>query len=208
VSRLAGLASVGLVLVFVLFFARWNGAERVTLDLGLWTFYRVPVTWVAFLSLLLGMGVMLLAGLHADLRVRKFLRDRLAAQDDDSRRSEVDRLQQDLFTSVAPPPPSVAPPPPSGAAPLAEGERKLRLADGPEPPPAARGPVPPAAAPNAPARPPAESRTPVSDAPAEPRAPAPDAPAAPRAPDAPPDARSQHPAPVSGDERTEAPPPP
>ncbi|CAN5669354.1 hypothetical protein BH23GEM11_BH23GEM11_11120 [soil metagenome] len=85
------------VLVFVLVFARWNGSERMTLDLGLWTFYRVPMTWVVFASFLLGMLVMLLAGLHADLRVRRFLRGRFTAGDDDLRHSREDRLQQDLF---------------------------------------------------------------------------------------------------------------
>jgi uncharacterized integral membrane protein len=115
-NRLPGVAAVGLVLGFVLFFARWNTGQRVTLDLGFWTLYRVPVTWVAFGSLLLGMAVMLLAGLHADLRVRKFLRDRLAAENDArDARLEVDRLQQDLFQ--APPPAARAAPPEDSAPP-------------------------------------------------------------------------------------------
>lgn len=77
-------------------FARWNGGERVTLDLGVWTFYRVPLTYVAFASLFLGMLVMLLAGLHADLRVRRFLRERLE-EEDRQERERVDRNQRDLF---------------------------------------------------------------------------------------------------------------
>ncbi len=97
-TRVAGVAAVAGVLVFVLLFVRWNGAERVTLDLGMWTFYRVPLTWVAFGSFLVGMAVMLLAGLHADLRVRRFLRERFAESGVD-RVDEApgDRLQQDLF---------------------------------------------------------------------------------------------------------------
>jgi uncharacterized integral membrane protein len=97
VSRLAGTIAVVVVLASVLLFARWNGAERMTLDLGLWTFYRVPMTWVVFASFLLGMLVMLLAGLHADLRVRRFLRSRYAAEDEDPHLSRGDRLQRDLF---------------------------------------------------------------------------------------------------------------
>ncbi len=85
-----------MVLVLVVFFARWNGAERVTVDLGIWTFYRVPLTYVAFISLFVGMLVMLLAGLHADLRVRRFLRERLE-EEDRAERERVDRNQRDLF---------------------------------------------------------------------------------------------------------------
>lgn len=97
-SRLAGAAGVLAVLVLVMLFARWNGGETVTLSLGIRTFYRVPLTLVAFGSLFVGMLVMLLAGLHADLRVRRFLRERLEEEDRQERR-RIDRLQQDLFTS-------------------------------------------------------------------------------------------------------------
>lgn len=96
-SRLAGIVAVLVVLASVLFFARWNGAERMTLDLGLWTFYRVPMTWVVFASFLLGMFVMLMAGLHTDLRVRRFLRSRYAAGGEEPDPSREDRLQRDLF---------------------------------------------------------------------------------------------------------------
>lgn len=101
-NRLPGISAMLAVLVFVLVFARWNGSERMTLDLGVWTFYRVPMTWVVFASFLLGMVVMLLAGLYSDLRVRRFLRDRFAAGDDEIPSSREDRLQQDLFR-VGPP---------------------------------------------------------------------------------------------------------
>jgi uncharacterized integral membrane protein len=80
-----------------MFFARWNGEEIVTLDLGIYTFYRVPLTYVAFGGLFVGMLVMLIAGIHADLKVRRFLRERLEAEDREERR-RIDRHQQDLFT--------------------------------------------------------------------------------------------------------------
>lgn len=97
-TRIAGAAGVLAVLALVMFFARWNGGEFVTLNLGFRTFYRVPITFVAFGSLILGMLVMLLAGLHADLRVRRFLRERLEEEDRAERR-RVDRAQRDLFKS-------------------------------------------------------------------------------------------------------------
>ncbi len=95
-SRLTGAAGVLGVLVLVTFFARWNGGERVTLDLGLYTFYRVPLTYVAFGGLFIGMLVMLVAGIHSDLKVRRFLRERLEDEDREERR-RIDRNQQDLF---------------------------------------------------------------------------------------------------------------
>jgi len=98
VSRLAGAAGVLAVLVMVMLFARWNGGERVTVDLGLWTLYGVPLTYVAFGSLFIGMLVMLLAGVHADLKVRRFLRERLEAEDREERQ-RVDRYQRDLFAT-------------------------------------------------------------------------------------------------------------
>jgi len=82
-----------------MFFARWNAGERVTLDLGFTTMYRIPVTYVAFASLFVGMLVMLIAGIHSDLRVRRFLRERLEAEGREER-SRIDRAQQDLFNAV------------------------------------------------------------------------------------------------------------
>ena len=109
-TRLAGVLAAGVALTFVLLFTRFNGAERVTLNLGLATFYRVPLAWVAVGSLLLGMGVMLLAGLHADLKVRRFLRERLAREEDAVDPPARDRLQQDLF--MPPEPDELETPPP------------------------------------------------------------------------------------------------
>jgi uncharacterized integral membrane protein len=96
VIRGAGIAGVALVLALVMLFSRWNGAERVTLDLGVWTFYRVPLVYVAFGGIFVGMVVMLLANLHADIRVRRFLRDRLEEEGREER-ERIDRYQRDLF---------------------------------------------------------------------------------------------------------------
>jgi len=96
VSRIPGAGGVLAVLVLVMLFARQNGGERVTLDLGFVLLQRVPLTYVAFGSLFLGMLVMLLAGVHADLRVRRFLRERLK-EEDWQERQRVDLNQRDLF---------------------------------------------------------------------------------------------------------------
>jgi uncharacterized integral membrane protein len=96
VTRYAGALSVLLVLVLVMLFARWNGGERVTVDLGFYTMYYVPLTYVAFAGLFLGMLVMLAAGIHSDLKVRNFLRERLR-EEDRAERERIDRYQQDLF---------------------------------------------------------------------------------------------------------------
>jgi uncharacterized integral membrane protein len=87
-----------MVLVMVMLFARANGSEQVTLDLGFGRFNGVPLTYVAFGSLFIGMLVMLLAGIHADLKVRRFLRERLAHEDREERQA-IDRTQQDLFAN-------------------------------------------------------------------------------------------------------------
>ncbi len=97
-SRFTGAVIVLVVLFLVILFARGNSAEWVPLNLGILTFERVPLTYVAFGSLFVGMLVMLVAGIHADLKVRSFLRDRL--EDEDwKERQRVDRSQRDLFAS-------------------------------------------------------------------------------------------------------------
>lgn len=104
-SRLPGVIGVLLVLVLSMGFAALNGGQRVTLRLGVITLYAVPLTLVAFASLILGMLVMLFAGVRSDLRVRRILRDRLAREDEEERaRMFVDRDQQDLFEEVPPQP--------------------------------------------------------------------------------------------------------
>lgn len=86
------------VLVGSMAFAGLNGGQRVTLRLGVATFYRVPLSVVAFGALILGMVVMLVVGIASDLRVRRILRDRLAEEDREERaRLFVDRAQTSLF---------------------------------------------------------------------------------------------------------------
>ena len=94
-SRWLALAGVAAFVGLVIWFTAHNGDQRITLDLGFARFYQFPVTMVAFAALLVGMLVMLLAGLHTDLRVRRILRDRLIEE----ARAEgaTDLTQRDLF---------------------------------------------------------------------------------------------------------------
>jgi len=105
--RGAGIGGVALLLAFVMQFSRLNSSQRVTLDLGFWVWYRVPVLYVAFAGVFLGMVVMLLANLHTDLRVRAVLRERLE-EETRADRTWVDQTQRDLFGDgdVPSPPPS------------------------------------------------------------------------------------------------------
>lgn len=97
-SRAAGAIGVLLVLAGSMAFAAANAPHRVTVDVGLVTFYRVPVAYVAFGGLFVGMLVVLVAGIHSDLKVRRILRERLREEDREERaRMEVDRYQRDLF---------------------------------------------------------------------------------------------------------------
>ena len=97
-KRLATSAGILVVLVASTIFAGLNGGQRVTLRLGIATFYRVPLPVLVFGSLILGMLVMLVAGIASDLRVRRILRDRLAEEDrEEKARLFVDRAQTNLF---------------------------------------------------------------------------------------------------------------
>lgn len=98
-SRL--LAGVGIVVLLVssLAFAYLNSGHRVTLRMGIATFYNVPLTVVVFGSVIVGMVVMLAAGIRSDLKVRRVLRVRLAQEDREERERFVDLSQQDLFPS-------------------------------------------------------------------------------------------------------------
>ena len=79
-------------------FAALNGNQRVTLRLGFTTIYQIPLSVVAFGALVVGMLLMLVTGIHSDLKVRRILRERLAQEDrDEKARIFVDRNQQDLF---------------------------------------------------------------------------------------------------------------
>jgi uncharacterized integral membrane protein len=98
VTRLAGVAGVLVVLLLSVAFAALNGSQRVTLRLGFATFYQIPLSVVAFAALVVGMLLMLVAGIQSDLKVRRILRNRLAQEDRDERaRIYVDRNQKDLF---------------------------------------------------------------------------------------------------------------
>jgi uncharacterized integral membrane protein len=92
-----GGSAVLLALALAMGFASLNSGQRVTLRLGFVTFYGVPLTVVAFASLLVGMVVMLVAGVRSDLKVRRILRARLEAEDLEERNRFIDRDQQDLF---------------------------------------------------------------------------------------------------------------
>ena len=103
-KRLTGGAGILLVVALSVAFATLNGNQRVTLRLGFTTFYGVPLTVVAFGGLLTGMLIMLVAGIHSDLKVRRILRDRLAQEGLQDQGRFVDQCQQDLFEGGAPPP--------------------------------------------------------------------------------------------------------
>ena len=98
-TRFAGAVGVFVVLALSMAFAALNGGQRVTLRFGVATLYRVPLTAVAFGALILGMVVMLVAGIHSDLKVRRSLRERLVEEDREEKAHLVDRSQQDLFAS-------------------------------------------------------------------------------------------------------------
>jgi uncharacterized integral membrane protein len=97
VSRLFGVAAMLMALAVALGFASLNSGQRVTLRLGFTTIYGVSLTVVAFGSLLVGMMIMLVAGIHSDLKVRRILRARLQEEDREERARFVDLDQQDLF---------------------------------------------------------------------------------------------------------------
>ncbi len=120
-------------------FAAANAGHRVTLSLGLFTLYQVPVTLVAFSGLFLGMVIMFAAGVHSDLKVRRILRERLA---DESRQEQswIDRHQQDLFSDSAVvrgkgtgDGPSTHPPSPPGKLRRSPGRKTPHPRDGADP---------------------------------------------------------------------------
>ena len=78
-------------------FASFNSSHRVTLRLGIITLFGVPLTVVVFGAVILGMLVMLGAGVQSDLKVRRILRARLVEEDREERERAVDQSQRDLF---------------------------------------------------------------------------------------------------------------
>ncbi len=99
-TRFIGPLGVVSILVVSILFAALNGAQRVTLDVGVTVLYRVPLTLIGFTGLFMGMVVMLVAGIRSDLKVRAVLRQRLEDEDREER-ALIDRTQRDLFS---PPP--------------------------------------------------------------------------------------------------------
>jgi uncharacterized integral membrane protein len=97
VSRFLGGIGVLTVLALSMGFASLNGGQRVTLRLGIATFYGVPLTVVAFAGLVSGMVIMLIAGIHSDLKVRRVLRARLLEEARVERGEFVDDRQAELF---------------------------------------------------------------------------------------------------------------
>jgi len=95
-SRFLGILSVLAVVLLAMGFAAANAGHRVTLDLGLFTLYRVPVTLIAFAGLMAGMVVMFATQISTDLKVRQILRERLADEAEKEQRW-IDKNQQDLF---------------------------------------------------------------------------------------------------------------
>ena len=95
-SRFLGVLSVIAVVLLAMGFAAANAGHRVTIDLGLFTLYQVPVTLVAFSGLFVGMVAMFVTGVYTDLKVRRILRDRFA-EESRLERTAIDQNQQDLF---------------------------------------------------------------------------------------------------------------
>jgi uncharacterized integral membrane protein len=97
VNRLLTALGVAVIVVGSLGFASLNSGQRVTLRLGVATLYGVPLTVVAFGSIIAGMVVMLAAGIRSDMKVRRILRARLEEEDREERERFTDQSQQDLF---------------------------------------------------------------------------------------------------------------
>ena len=96
-SRIIRAIGILLVVGLAVVLQSLNGSETVTLKLGVITLYDVPITAVAFVGLLAGMVIMLVAGIHNDLRVRRILQDRLTEEDSEEKARVIDHRQHDLF---------------------------------------------------------------------------------------------------------------
>lgn len=96
-NRLLNVAGVVITLALAMGFSSLNSSQRVTIRLGVTTIYGVPLTAIVFGTLLLGMLIMLVAGIRSDLKVRRILRARLIEEDRAERGFYIDLDQQDLF---------------------------------------------------------------------------------------------------------------
>ena len=73
-NRLRPWLTIGVLAAFSAWFAAANGGPRVPLRLGLFTIRSISVPSLVFGSVILGMVIVLLAGLRADLRTRAMIR--------------------------------------------------------------------------------------------------------------------------------------
>ena len=80
-SRVASWVGLAAVVLLGIGFATANAGRDVSVDLGLFTLHGVPVTFVAFGGMVAGMAVVFAAGIHADLKVRRLLRERHLDED-------------------------------------------------------------------------------------------------------------------------------
>ena len=83
--RFANWAWLGAVFLLGIGFATANAGREVSVDLGLVTLHRIPVTFVAFGGMVVGMAVVFVAGLQADLKVRRLLEEQELKRDDGRR---------------------------------------------------------------------------------------------------------------------------
>lgn len=67
-------AAVGVLVVVAAFFSFLNAGERVSLDIGVTTLYRVSLVGLVFAVFLLGMVAMFLFGLRHDRQIRDALK--------------------------------------------------------------------------------------------------------------------------------------
>lgn len=75
-NRVATWLGLAVIIVLAIGFAMANAGRQVSIDFGLFALYSVPVTFVAFGGMVVGMAVVLVAGINADLKVRRLLRER------------------------------------------------------------------------------------------------------------------------------------
>ena len=75
-NRFVSWLALALVIVLGIGFAIGNAGREVAVNLGIITLYSVPVTFIAFGGMVVGMAVVLVAGINADLKVRRLLRER------------------------------------------------------------------------------------------------------------------------------------
>ncbi len=75
-NRVATWLGLAVIIVLAIGFAMANAGRQVSIDFGLFALYGVPVTFVAFGGMVVGMAVVLVAGINADLKVRRLLRER------------------------------------------------------------------------------------------------------------------------------------